>query len=136
MSTGQNVLGRGDVAMGMASFGKALSAKTPPGVIDIEEVSSLTNAVLAMWIGTSTRAQMDAWMPKIAEQLNALVGQELGQQEDEHVRWLVDKGRSLIESQPTAQTAAFGVFTYLRDAALLMRRLLWVYAEQNGVRTP
>ena len=42
-------------------------------------------------------------------------------------------GPSRPAGDASAETPAFGTYPYLRDVALLTRRLLWVYAERNGL---
>ncbi|MFF7254758.1 hypothetical protein [Streptomyces microflavus] len=88
-----------------------------------------------MDLSTTTREDMDASLPAVVDQLSSLVNLDLGQAEDHIVQGLVRKGRSLIEhgERPTNDTPAFGVFLYLRDTASIARRLLWIYAEREGM---
>jgi hypothetical protein len=41
-----------------------------------------------------------------------------------------------LTNRPTAEKPTFGTYLCLRDAALLARRLLWIYAERNGLDAP
>ncbi len=61
--------------------------------------------------------------------------EDLGADDDSEVRSLQRRGNRLVDltNRPTAETPAFGTYPYLRDVALLTRRLLWVYAERNGL---
>ncbi|QES29162.1 hypothetical protein DEJ47_24440 [Streptomyces venezuelae] len=110
----------------------------PPAVIDVEAISSHTDSVLTMRMDSSTRADIDGVTPAIVRQLNSLLGEDLGAEDDPQVRELVRKGNNLIDpkNRPTENTPAFGAFLYLRDAATLTRRLLWIYTERNGLGTP
>ena len=122
--------------MTLASTGKrsqaAEGADTP---IDVDAISSQTNTVLGQEMGTTTRAEMDRQVPAIAHHLNRLLREDLGADDDSEVRSLQRRGNRLVDltNRPTAETPAFGTYPYLRDVALLTRRLLWVYAERNGL---
>ncbi|MFJ6569847.1 hypothetical protein ACIQNU_20740 [Streptomyces sp. NPDC091292] len=87
---------------------------------------------------TTTRAAMDRHLPKMVLQLNGLLDEDLGAQKDGDVRDLLRKGARLVDltNRPTSETPTFGAFRYLRDVALLTRRLLWIYAERNGLDAP
>jgi hypothetical protein len=128
--------------MTVASTGKVLGESgipaEGPDFIDIEAVSARTELVLGMQMSTTTREDMEASLPAIVTHLNRLLDVDLGQNEDPDVRALMRDGIRLIEhgKRPTTETPAFGVFLYLRDTALIARRLLWVYAEQNGLSAP
>ncbi|WP_326719838.1 hypothetical protein OHT59_10290 [Streptomyces sp. NBC_00243] len=91
-----------------------------------------------MQLATSTRKDMDASLPEIVGQLNLLLGEDLGADEDDDVRELFRKGYRLLDLQnrPTAETPSFGAFIYLRDAADVTRRLLWVYTQRQGLGAP
>ncbi|MFJ9158654.1 hypothetical protein ACIRPS_17845 [Streptomyces griseoviridis] len=125
----------------VASTGKALGMADSSAVdptIDLEGISARTELVLAMKMGTTTREDMDASVPLLVRHLSSLLNLDLGQAEDQDVERLCRQGRTLIEhgTRPTNETPAFGVFIYLRDTALVARRLLWIYAEQEGVSAP
>ncbi|MFD5163067.1 hypothetical protein ACFWMJ_34275 [Streptomyces hawaiiensis] len=62
----------------------------------------------------------------------------MGADEDPEVRPLIRKGYTLVDpkNRPTDRTPSFGAFLYLRDVALLTRRLLWIYTERNGLSAP
>ncbi|MGW2822166.1 hypothetical protein ACWC24_14305 [Streptomyces sp. NPDC001443] len=107
-------------------------------VLDAESISFRTDAALGLRMGTTTRTALDGHVPVVARELNRLLSEDLGADEDEEVRELVRKGRKLIDftSRPGTDAPAFGVFIYLRDIALLTRRLLWVYCERNGLNAP
>jgi hypothetical protein len=129
--------------MTLASIGKekGLVGNTvdgPPTAIDVEAISSRTDSVLTMRMDSSTRADIDGVTPAIVRQLSSLLGEDLGAEDDPQVRELVRKGNNLIDpkNRPTENTPAFGAFLYLRDAATLTRRLLWIYTERNGLGTP
>lgn len=129
--------------MTLASIGKekGLARNTVdehPAAIDVEAISSRTDSVLTMRMDSSTRADIDGVTPAIVQQLNSLLGEDLGADEDPEVRELVRKGDNLIDptNRPTGETPAFGAFLYLRDAALLTRRLLWIYSQRNGLGAP
>ncbi|MER5572020.1 hypothetical protein [Streptomyces massasporeus] len=125
----------------VASNGKALEAAESAAAedpIDVETISSRTASVLAMKMGTSTREDMDSTMPAIVGHLNLLLCEDLGADSDREVRALIRKGYTLIDPsrRPTERTPSFGAFLYLRDVALLTRRLLWIYTERNGLSAP
>ncbi|MGX1562486.1 hypothetical protein [Streptomyces sp. NPDC055506] len=48
------------------------------------------------------------------------------------------KGYTLIDpsKRPAEGTPSFGAFLYLRDVALLTRRLLWIYTERKRLGAP
>ncbi|WP_405594650.1 hypothetical protein [Streptomyces sp. NBC_01092] len=112
--------------MTVASTGKTFeTAEDTEGddtPIDVEAISSRTNAVLGMPMDTTTRAEMDKQLPATAGQLNRLLRE----------------GTKLVDltNRPTAETPTFGTYLYLRDVALLTQRLLWIYAERNGLDAP
>ncbi|MEU1309128.1 hypothetical protein ABZ419_09560 [Streptomyces cinnamoneus] len=128
--------------MTLASIGKALETaeETAAGnlPIDVEGISSRTESVLAMKMGTTTRAAMDGATPAIIGHLNRLLCEQLGADEDQEVEALVRKGYNLIDyaSRPSESTPTFGAYVYLRDAASLTRRLLWIYTQHNGLGAP
>ncbi|MET9642478.1 hypothetical protein [Streptomyces syringium] len=129
--------------MALASIGKEKglsqnSVDQSSAAIDVEAISSRTDSVLTMRMDSSTRADIDGVTPAIVQQLNSLLGEDLGAEDDPQVRELVRKGNNLIDpkNRPTASTPAFGAFLYLRDAATLTRRLLWIYTERNGLGAP
>ncbi|MEV5100961.1 hypothetical protein AB0K55_03500 [Streptomyces massasporeus] len=104
----------------------------------MDAISSQTNTVLGQEMGTTTRAAMDRQVPAIAHHLNRLLREDLGADDDSEVRSLLRRGTRLVDltNRPTAETPTFGTYLYLRDVALLTRRLLWVYAERNGLDAP
>ncbi|MFK0099273.1 hypothetical protein [Streptomyces sp. NPDC091040] len=123
----------------LASSGKSRDATaistSQPDSIDVEGMWARTDVVLSMQLDTTTREDMDASVPAVVDHLSSLVNLDLGQAEDSTVQGLVRKGRHLIEhsERPTPETPAFGVFIYLRDTATIARRLLWIYAEREGL---
>jgi hypothetical protein len=128
--------------MTLASTGKTFETaednegdETP---IDVEEISSQTNSVLGLEMGTTTREAMDRRLPTIAGHLNRLLREDLGAGYDSEVRQLLREGTRLVDltNRPTTETPTFGTYLYLSDVALLTRRLLWVYAERNGLDAP
>ncbi|GGU41198.1 hypothetical protein GCM10010211_00190 [Streptomyces albospinus] len=128
--------------MALASTGKALGTAGGAAIgnlpIDVEGISSRTESVLAMRMDTTTRAAMDGATPAIVGHLNLLLCEELGANEDQDVEVLVRKGYSLIDytRRPSESTPTFGAYIYMRDAALLTRRLLWIYTQRNGLGAP
>ncbi|MFJ9709593.1 hypothetical protein [Streptomyces sp. NPDC101234] len=128
--------------MTVASAGKkaetAEDIEDDDAPINVEAVSAQTNSILALRMGTTTRVAMDRQVPAIARHLNRLLREDLGADDDSEVRQLRRKGTSLVDltNRPTAETPSFGTYLYLRDAALLTRRLLWVYSERNGLEAP
>lgn len=128
--------------MTVASTGKAMDlaedSEAEDSPIDVAVISSRTETVLHLRMDTTTRAAMDRHLPGLAKELNRLLGEDLGAEDDSEVRELVRKGTRLIDltNQPTAETPGFGAFLYLRDVALLTRRLLWIYSERNGLGAP
>ncbi|MEV6480369.1 hypothetical protein [Streptomyces sp. NPDC051576] len=126
----------------VASSGKASRATGSAGTevlpVDVETISESTEAALSMQLATSTRKDMDASLPEIVGHLNLLLGEDLGADEDEDVRELFRRGYRLLDLQnrPTAETPSFGAFIYLRDAADITRRLLWIYAQRHGLGAP
>ncbi|MFD5842319.1 hypothetical protein [Streptomyces chartreusis] len=128
--------------MTVASTGKTFeTAEDTEGddtPIDVEAISSRTNAVLGLRMDTTTRAEMDRQLPTTAGQLNRLLREDLGAADDSEVRQLLREGTRLVDltNRPTAETPTFGTYLYLRDVALLTQRLLWIYAERNGLDAP
>ncbi|MER6223777.1 hypothetical protein [Streptomyces sp900105755] len=128
--------------MTVASTGKTFRTAEDIGdddtLIDVEAISSQTNAVLGLRMGTTTRAAMDRQLPAIAGHLNRLLREDLGADGDGEVRKLLREGTRLVDltNRPTPETPTFGTYMYLRDVALLTRRLLWVYSERNGRDVP
>ncbi|MFI6403948.1 hypothetical protein [Streptomyces sp. NPDC050548] len=126
----------------VASSGKASRATDGAGTevlpIDVETISESTEAALSMQMATSTRKEMDASLPEIVGHLNLLLGEDLGADEDDDVRELFRKGYRLLDLQnrPTPETPSFGAFIYLRDAADVTRRLLWIYTQRHGLGAP
>ncbi|MFM9583569.1 hypothetical protein [Streptomyces caniscabiei] len=102
--------------------------------IDTELITGSTDAALRMELSTSTREDINARTTSIIEQLGLLLGQELGADEDPAVRNLCREADRLLNlsDRPTKETPAFSAFFFMRDVAGLTRRLLWVYAEENG----
>ncbi|MFI7315510.1 hypothetical protein [Streptomyces venezuelae] len=125
--------------MTLASTGKtAEDAAVGEVPIDVEEISSRTEAALALRMDTTTREVMDGMTPAIVSHLNLLLHEDLGADEDKGVKALVRQGYTLIDynNRPSDSTPTFGAFLYLRDAALLTRRLLWIYTQHNGLGAP
>ena len=126
----------------MASTGKTIEAAEDTEsdyiTVDVETVSSRTNSVLGLRMDTTTRAAMDRQLPTLARDLNRLLREDLGAADDNEVRQLLREGTRLIDltNRPNAETPTFGIYLYLRDVALLTRRLLWIYAERNGLGAP
>ncbi|MFF8029360.1 hypothetical protein ACFZDJ_51740 [Streptomyces sp. NPDC007896] len=123
----------------VASSGKALRATDSTATevlpVDVETISESTEAALSMRMATSTRKDLNASLPEIVGHLDLLLGEDLGADEDEGVRELFRKGYRLLDLQnrPTAETPSFGTFIYLRDAADVTRRLLWIYTQRHGL---
>ncbi|MER6030456.1 hypothetical protein [Streptomyces fodineus] len=128
--------------MTLANTGKATESaeesEAEKSPIDIEAISSHTDVVLGLPMGTTTRAVMDRHLPGIAKELNRLLGEDLGADDDSDVRKLVREGTRLIDltNRPNAETPTFGTYIYLRNVALLTRRLMWIYTERNGLSAP
>ncbi|WP_226966867.1 hypothetical protein [Streptomyces phaeolivaceus] len=128
--------------MTVASTGKATElaedSEAEDSSLDMAVISSRTETVLNLRMDTTTRAAMDGHLPGLAKGLNRLLGEDLGAEVDSEVRELVRRGTRLIDltNRPTAETPAFGTFLYLRDVALVTRRLLWIYSERNGLDAP
>ncbi|MFD5254700.1 hypothetical protein ACFWM5_17895 [Streptomyces bobili] len=128
--------------MAVASTGKTFeTAEDIEGdgaPIDVEAISSQTNTVLGLRMDTTTRAAMDQQVPAIAGHLNRLLREDLGADGDGEVHKLLCEGTKLVAltSQPTPETPTFGTYLYLRNAALLTRRLLWIYSQRNGLDAP
>ncbi|MFI1361179.1 hypothetical protein ACH4TV_47640 [Streptomyces sp. NPDC020898] len=126
----------------VASSGKASRATDGPGTevhpVDVETISESTGTALAMQMATSTRKDMDVSLPEIIGHLNLLLGEDLGADEDEEVRELFHRTYRLLDlkNRPTAETPSFGAFIYLRDAADLTRKLLWIYTQRHGLDAP
>jgi hypothetical protein len=125
----------------MASTGKAreLAEESEAGDgISVAEITSLTDTVLGFRLGTTTREQLDRYVPRLARELSHLLGKDLGAEDDPDVQQLVRRARELVDltTRPTVDTTTFGTFIYLRDLANLLRRLLWVYAARNGLGAP
>ncbi|MFF5144148.1 hypothetical protein ACFY6U_31210 [Streptomyces sp. NPDC013157] len=123
--------------MTVASTGKKAETvediEDDDALINVEAISAQTNSILALRMGTTTRAVMDKQVPAIARHLNQLLREDLGADDDSEVRQLRRKGTRLVD---LTNPPSFGTYLYLRDAALLTRRLLWVYSERNGLDAP
>ncbi|MGW1558278.1 hypothetical protein ACWCQ1_17410 [Streptomyces sp. NPDC002144] len=104
----------------------------------VAEASSLSDTVLTFRLGTTTREQLDRYLPRLANELSGILDTDLGAQEDGDVQQIVRKARKLIElpNRPTSETPTFGTFIYLRDVATLLRRLLWIYTARNDLEAP
>ncbi|MCD9879183.1 hypothetical protein [Streptomyces guryensis] len=128
--------------MTVASTGKTIeTAEDTEGddtPIDVEAISSRTNTVLGLRMDTTTRVAIDRQLPAIAGDLNRLLREDVGADDDSEVRNLLREGTRLVDltNRPTAETPTFGTYLYLRDVALLTQRLLWIYAERNGLDAP
>ncbi|WP_406170317.1 hypothetical protein [Streptomyces sp. NBC_00996] len=128
--------------MTVASTGKATElaedSEAEDSSLDMPVISSRTETVLNLRMDTTTRAAMDGHLPGLTKGLNRLLGEDLGAEDDSEVRELVRRGTRLIDltNRPTAETPVFGTFLYLRDVALVTRRLLWIYSERNGLDAP
>ncbi|MFD4542497.1 hypothetical protein [Streptomyces bauhiniae] len=128
--------------MALASLGKPGELAHEGGGDDdpicVPEVTSLTDTVLGFRLGTTTREQMDHYMPRLASELSGLLDTDLGAQEDADTQQIVRQARKLIElpNRPTAETPTFGTFIYLREIADLSRRLLWIYTSRNDLEAP
>ncbi|MCL3996192.1 hypothetical protein [Streptomyces lavenduligriseus] len=121
----------------MASTGKARNSAGEPEA-GVEETTSLTDTALGFRLGTTTREQLDCYVPRLARELSRLLGKDLGADEDTGVQQLLRKAREMVDltARPTVDTPTFGTFFYLRDLANLSRRLLWVYATRNELGAP
>ncbi|AYN39640.1 hypothetical protein D9753_12710 [Streptomyces dangxiongensis] len=127
--------------MKVASTGKArelAEVSEENGGISVTEITSLTDTVLGFRLGTTTRAQLDHYVPRLAKELNGLLGKDLGAEDDPDAQELVRRATRLVElsARPTAETPTFGTFFYLRDIANLSRRLLWLYTDRHGLGAP
>ncbi|MFI5861779.1 hypothetical protein [Streptomyces sp. NPDC051546] len=127
--------------MKMASTGKTRElgeASEENDGVSVAEITSLTDTVLGFRLGTTTRTQLDGYVPRLARELNGLLGKELGAEGDIEAQELVRKATRLVElsARPTVETPTFGTFFYLRDVANLTRRLLWLYTDRNGLDAP
>ncbi|MEU3265153.1 hypothetical protein [Streptomyces bacillaris] len=127
--------------MALASMGKLEELADEPaedGPICVAEITSLTDVVLTFRLGTTTREQMDYYLPRLARELNSLLDVDLGAQEDREVQEIVRQARKLIElpNRPDSKTPTFGAFFYLRDVANLCRRLLWIHVSRNDLEAP
>ncbi|MEU9337475.1 hypothetical protein AB0D49_30660 [Streptomyces sp. NPDC048290] len=126
----------------MASVGKetglADQSADPDDPVCVAEIVSLTDTVLGFRLGTTTRQQMNLYLPRLANELNVLLDADLGAQEDREVREIVRRARSLVElpNRPTSETPTFKLFIHLRDIANLSRRLLWIYTVRNDLDVP
>ncbi|MEV1008346.1 hypothetical protein [Streptomyces sp. NPDC049881] len=126
--------------MALASIGKVSGAggRNFDHAVDVEGISALTDHVLAMETGTTTRPAMDDILPMVLRHLNSLLDTGLGQVGDGEARALRHTALSLIErgSRPNDETPAFGVFIHLHETALITRRLLCIYAQREGLNLP
>ncbi|MDQ0605815.1 hypothetical protein QF037_010248 [Streptomyces canus] len=125
--------------MTVASTGKtAEDIEGDVAPIDVEAIYSQTNTVLGLRMDTTTRAAMDQQVPAIAGHLNRLLHEDLGASNEGEVRKLLCEGTTLVDltGRPTPQTPTFGTYLYLRNAALLTRRLLWIYSQRNRLDAP
>jgi hypothetical protein len=128
--------------MTVASTGKTIEtaegAEGDYAPIDVEAFSSRTNTVLGLRLDTTTRAAMERQLPTVAGGLNRLLRGGLGAEDGNEVRQLLREGTRLIDltNRPNAETPTFGIYLYLRDVALVTRRLLWIYTERNGLDAP
>lgn len=125
----------------VASTGKARELAEESEEISgicVAEITSLTETVLGFRLGTTTREQLDHYVPRLAKELNGLLGTDIGAEDDSDAQELVRRATRLVElsARPTADTPTFGAFFYLRDVANLSRRLLWLYMDRNGLGAP
>ncbi|MGP2439077.1 hypothetical protein [Streptomyces sp. JW3] len=97
-----------------------------------------TNEALAIQLNTSTRAALAARAGLIYEQLALLLGEDLGADHDPVVLDLVREAYVLLDAvgRPANVASVFNAFVQIRNAARLTRRLLWIWAELNGVERP
>ncbi|WP_282703786.1 hypothetical protein [Streptomyces sp. CC219B] len=121
----------------MASTGKTREL-AEESEVNVAEITSLTDTVLGLRLGTTTREQLDRYVPRLARELSHLLGKDLGAEEDPEVQQLVRRATELVDlgARPTVDTTTFGTFIYLRDLANQLRRLMWVYAARNELGTP
>lgn len=117
----------------MGSVTQKHDATDVDGTIDVELISDITDTALKMELSTSTREAIDSRTQDLIAQLNGLVTEELGDDEDPGARDLIRQAYRLLEltSRPTKETAAFNTFFYMRDVATVARRLLWIYTEPS-----
>ncbi|WP_344277938.1 hypothetical protein [Streptomyces hebeiensis] len=102
--------------------------------IDVELIGDSTETALSMGLGTSTRRDIDHRTPILIGHLQLLLAEELGADDDPTVRVLFAKAYRLVDlnARPTADAPAFAAYFFMREAANLTRRLLWIYAQRSG----
>lgn len=74
--------------------------------IDTELIADSTDAALRMKLGTSTRESIDIRTTAVIEQLNRLLGVDLGADEDPDIRHLVRRANKLLDlsERPTKES--------------------------------
>lgn len=102
--------------------------------IDVEVISDITDGVLKMELSTSTREDIDFKTTRVVGLLRLLLAEDLGANNDGEVMDLFRQAYKLLDltNRPSRQTPSFTAFFFMRDAANLTRRLMWVYVGRNG----
>lgn len=102
--------------------------------IDVELIGDSTQSALAMRLGTTTRAEIDAKTPVLIGHLQALLAEDLGADEDEMVRHQFQKAYKVLDlnNRPTENAPTFTAYFFMREVADLTRRLLWIYTQRSG----
>jgi hypothetical protein len=103
--------------------------------VDVELISETTDLALNMELSTSTREAIDARTAELIGHMNLLLVEDLGADKDPDVRELFRQGYRMLDlkQRPSNSMPSFTAFFFMRDIANLTRRLLWVYAEEDGV---
>ncbi|MFE9456020.1 hypothetical protein [Streptomyces californicus] len=106
--------------------------------IDVQTISRITDEVLKLQLNTSTHEDITAHAQAIHGALNLLVREELGADEDSIVRDQIERAYRVLDvkATPPQEMPAFSAFAHMREAASVARRLLWIWAEVNGVECP
>jgi hypothetical protein len=115
-------------------------ATTPSGSaqfpILMEGVDESVETALAVGLAMPERSVIDATTRDLIGHLRALMGEDLGFEEDPAVQALFQEGYRVLDltRRPTAESTHFGAYQYMRELGLLTRRFAAVYRETLGTQ--
>ena len=109
----------------------AMSSEAGQLPIVLEAVEESVATALAVGLAMPDRPVIDATTRDLVGHLRALMGEDLGFDEDPAVQALFREGYRVLDltRRPTAETTHFGAYQYMREVGLLTRRFAGVYHE-------
>ncbi|MEJ8670162.1 hypothetical protein WKI71_22310 [Streptomyces sp. MS1.AVA.1] len=109
----------------------AMSSEAGQLPIVLEAVEESVATALAVGLAMPDRPVIDATTRDLVGHLRALMGEDLGFDEDPVVQALFREGYRVLDlaRRPTAETTHFGAYQYMREVGLLTRRFAGVYHE-------